>query len=256
MNCAALPATLIESELFGHEKGAFTGALERALGRFELAHRGTLFLDEIGELPLELQPKLLRVLQEGEFERVGGSETLRVDVRLLAATNRDLRREVAEGRFRSDLYYRLEVFPVLVPPLRERAEDIPLLAAHFLREVGTSLGRSFDGFTRGSMEAMLAYRWPGNVRELRNVVERAAIVSSGGSVDLTPYLDGPSAGQAAAGDLHSRRLEDVERDHIARVLDDVGWQVEGEGGAAEVLDLHPSTLRARLRKLGIRRPGG
>ncbi len=253
VNCAALPANLVESELFGHEKGAFTGALARKKGRFELADGGTLFLDEIGELPLELQPKLLRALQEGEFERVGGTETLRADLRLLAATNRDLKAEVDRGNFRADLYYRLNVFPIDVPPLRERSGDIPLLASHFLTNIAAALGRTYDGFTRGSVEAMLRYPWPGNVRELRNVVERAALMSGGGAVDLHRLLSGGATPEGRSVQ-EGRTLVDVERKHIEAVLSEVGWVIEGEQGAARILDMHPSTLRARMKKLGIRRP--
>lgn len=254
VNCAALPPNLVESELFGHERGAFTGAVGRKVGRFELANGGTLFLDEIGELPLDLQPKLLRVLQEGEFERVGGTQTLHVDVRLLAATNRDLQHEAAAGRFRSDLYYRLAVFPIEVPPLRERTEDLLMLASHFLAESATKLGREFTGFTGPSLAAMQAYSWPGNVREMRNVVERAAILSPGGSVDLVPMLR--EEHREEAGPLPPTtglRLADVERAHIVAVLDRTGWAIEGAGAAAELLDLRPSTLRSRMKKLGIRR---
>jgi transcriptional regulator with GAF, ATPase, and Fis domain len=251
VNCAALPADLVESELFGHEKGAFTGAVARKLGRFELADGGTLFLDEIGELPLALQPKLLRVLQEGEFERVGGTETIRVDVRLLAATNRNLKAEADAGRFRSDLYFRLEVFPIDVPPLRDRKEDLLLLASHFLADVSSSLGREFEGFTQSSLGAMERYAWPGNIRELRNVVERAAIVAPGDRVDLVPFLPGDDA--APPTDSPLQRLVDVEREHVLRVLDETDWTIEGPDGAAEILGLHPSTLRSRMKRLGIRR---
>lgn len=251
VNCAALPASLVESELFGHEKGAFTGAGERKPGRFELADLGTLFLDEVGELPLELQAKLLRVVQEGEFHRVGGTKTVRVDVRLLAATNRDLKAEVQAGRFRSDLFFRLEVFPIDVPALRERPEDLLLLASHFLEIVGATLGRPFDGFTHSSVRAMKAYSWPGNVRELRNIVERAAILSKRGKIDLVPFLQDPVA--PANTSVLSDRLADVERAHILRVLNDTAWGIEGRDGAAAVLDLRPSTLRSRMKKLGINR---
>jgi len=254
VNCAALPASLVEAELFGHEKGAFTGAAGRKIGRFELADGGTLFLDEVGEMPMELQPKLLRALQEGEFERVGGTETISVDVRLLAATNRDLKAEVEAGRFRSDLYFRLNVFPIVVPALRERREDLLLLASQFLQDIGVSLGRTYDGFTPASVEGMARYPWPGNVRELKNVVERAAIVAPGGSVNLVPYLG--EAGGAPNGPVRmaSRRLEDVEAAHIRDVLEQTGWTIEGDEGAAAVLDMQPSTLRSRMKKLGIRRP--
>jgi PAS domain S-box-containing protein len=253
VNCAALPASLVETELFGHEKGAFTGAAGRKIGRFELADGGTLFLDEVGEMPAELQPKLLRALQEGEFERVGGTETISVDVRLLAATNRDLKAEVEAGRFRSDLYFRLNVFPIVVPSLRERPEDLLLLASHFLQDIGVNLGRSYDGFTPASVEGMARYPWPGNVRELKNVVERAAIVAPGGRVNLVPYL-GEAEGSSVSAPHASRRLVDVESAHIRDVLDATDWTIEGDQGAAAVLDMQPSTLRSRMKKLGIRRP--
>ena len=258
VNCAAISAGLVESELFGHEKGAFTGALERREGRFELAEGGTIFLDEIGELPLETQSKLLRVLQEGEFERVGSSETLRVDVRVIAATNRDLREEVEAGRFRADLFYRLNVFPLEVPPLRDRREDIPLIARRFAEQVGARLGRSFDGIDRESLERLQRYSWPGNVRELQNVIERAAILSPGPLIRIGESFGVDDAGSPGGSEDPSggaRTLEEMERAHIRGVLESTGWKVEGDGGAARILDLNPSTLRSRMRKLGIVRPG-
>jgi len=248
VNCAGLAPGLIESELFGHEKGAFTGAVSRRLGRFELADKGTIFLDEIAELPLELQAKLLAVLQEGEFERVGGSRTVRVDVRVIAATNRDLNEAVRTGKFRQDLYYRLNVFPIVAPPLRDRRRDIPLLVQHILKRASEKLGRHFAGVSEQSMERLMNYEWPGNVRELEHVIERAAILSKG------PYLEiGETLTRDAAREEMSGRLVDVERVHILRVLRRTGWVIEGRNGAAKVLGLHPNTLRYRMRKLGIRR---
>jgi transcriptional regulator with GAF, ATPase, and Fis domain len=251
LNCAALPRELVESELFGHEKGAFTGALAQRRGRFELADGGTLLLDEVGELPLEAQAKLLRVLQEREFERVGGTRPLRVDVRLIAATNRDLQAEVAAGRFRADLYYRLNVFPIALPPLRERREDIGPLLEHAARRLARRLGREAGGIAPSFAAAAQAYDWPGNVRELENVVERALIVSRGGLLDAAlPVSATPQVAAAADGEA----LEDVERAHLLRVLEGRHWVIEGEAGAAQALGLNPSTLRGRLRKLGIRKP--
>jgi transcriptional regulator with GAF, ATPase, and Fis domain len=253
LNCAALPRELVESELFGHEKGAFTGALQQRRGRFEAADGGTLFLDEVGELPLEAQAKLLRVLQEREFERVGGNRTMRVDVRVIAATNRDLRSQVAAGRFRDDLFYRLNVFPIALPALRERREDIARLVEHFAAKTARKLGRELRGIAPVFMECATAYDWPGNIRELENLVERAMIMSRGslldGSALFTPAT-GPSKPIAVAG---NGTLEEIERAHIRRVLEDTRWQIEGEHGAARVLGLNPSTLRGRLRKLGIRK---
>ena len=251
VNCAALPSELIESELFGHEKGAFTGALSRKIGRFELANGGTIFLDEIGDLPLPLQAKLLRVLQEGEFERVGGTNTIKVDVRVIAATNRDLADEVREGNFRSDLYYRLNVFPIEVPPLRKRESDIPLLVDFFLAKYAKKLGKHFEGVSQETMQRLKKYPWPGNVRELQNVVERATIVATGPKVNIETSLDLAPNIRAQASTPST--LEEVERAHILRVLEDTGWVISGEKGAATVLALHPSTLQSRMQKLGIKR---
>jgi PAS domain S-box-containing protein len=262
VNCAALPASLIESELFGHEKGAFTGAAMRRAGRFEVADRGTLFLDEIGELPLELQAKLLRVVQEGEFERLGSSKTVAADVRLIAATNRDLARAVQEGRFRSDLFYRLNVFPIHMPPLRDRPEDVPSLSAHFLDDVSRRLGRSFQAIGSTTLAALQRYPWPGNVRELQNILERAALLSAGPVLTLPDGWDasGPGHGAVAdadaaigtlAGEGASPTLEALERAYILQVLERTRWRIEGPRGAAVILGLHPSTLRSRLAKLGI-----
>jgi DNA-binding NtrC family response regulator len=251
LNCAALPRELVESELFGHEKGAFTGALAQRRGRFELADGGTLLLDEVGELPMEAQAKLLRVLQEREFERVGGTRSVRVDVRLVAATNRDLQAEVAAGRFRADLYYRLNVFPIALPPLRERREDIAPLLDHAARRLARRLGREVSGIAPSFLAAAAAYDWPGNVRELENVVERALIVSRGGWLDAALPITAKSPDPAAAaGDA----LEAVERAHLQRVLEGKRWVIEGEAGAAHALGLNPSTLRHRLRKLGLAKP--
>jgi len=258
VNCAALPAQLIESEFFGHEKGAFTGAITRKIGRFELADGATLFLDEIGELPLELQAKLLRVLQSGEFERVGSSETRRVDVRIVAATNCDLKKAVEDGRFRDDLFYRLGVFPIVMPPLRERKEDIPLLIAFFVEQFRGRLGKRIDHIQTETFERLKAYAWPGNVRELANVVERAMILTEGRTLMVEALIEHPRDVASAAQDNPSlvalRPLEDVERDHIRTVCESCGWRIRGAGGAAEILGLNASTLRSRMKKLGIVRP--
>jgi chemotaxis protein methyltransferase CheR len=250
MNCAALPSNLIESELFGHEKGAFTGAHSRRAGRFEIANGGTLFLDEIGELPLELQSKLLQVIQSGEFERVGSSKTIKVDVRIVAATNRNLEEEVRKGRFRDDLWYRLNIFPITIPPLRDRADDIPLLAAFYVNKIAKRLGKSIDHIPSSVMNALQDYQWPGNVRELENVLERGVIVSSGPKLRLADELKKPFT------ELGARRktLDAVERAHIVSVLEQTHWKVGGKGSAAEVLGMDRSTLRARMRKLDIRKP--
>jgi transcriptional regulator with GAF, ATPase, and Fis domain len=257
VNCAALPATLIESELFGHEKGAFTGATHAKPGRFELADRGTLLLDEIGDLEPALQTKLLRVLEDGEIQHLGGTATRKVDVRIIAATNRDLRRDMREGRFRSDLYYRLGVFPIQVPPLRDRREDIPLLVWHVIQSRQRALNRTITKIPKPVMAALQAYDWPGNVRELQNVIERALILSPGTVLRVDEAL-GPAA---STPDDAGRRpaaesLQDVERAHILQVLEHCRWTIEGPGQAAARLGLNPSTLRNRMRKLGIRRPVG
>lgn len=250
MNCAALPSNLIESELFGHEKGAFTGAQSRRLGRFEVADGATLFLDEIGELPLELQPKLLRVIEDGEFERLGSSETRTVDVRIIAATNRDLHAEVQKGAFREDLWYRLNIFPITMPPLRDRLDDIPLLANFYIDRISRRLGKVIKVVPAGVMDALRHYHWPGNVRELENVLERAVINSSGPKLRLVDDLKGPPR-DAFRPD---QTLEYVERNYIKRVLEHTGWKVSGKNSAAEILGLDRSTLRARMRKLNIRKP--
>ena len=255
VNCGAISAGLTESELFGHEKGAFTGALERRIGRFELADGGTLFLDEIGELPMETQVRLLRVLQEQEFERVGNSQPIRVNVRVIAAGNRDLEAEVAAGRFRADLFYRLNVFPIQVPPLRQRKDDIPLIAYCVLGRIAERLGKPLTGLSPRALQHLEAYGWPGNVRELLNVLERAAILSTGQEVDLPdPLGRGPSAPLAESADGELLPLAELERRHIQRVLEHTDWVIEGPRGAAGILELHPNTLRSRLSKLGLKRP--
>jgi formate hydrogenlyase transcriptional activator len=249
VNCAALSPNLIESELFGHEKGAFTGALSRRIGRFESARGTTLFLDEVGELPQELQAKLLRVLQDGEFERVGGSTTLRTDARIVAATNRNLEEEVKAGRFRSDLWYRLSIFPIHVPPLRERLEDIPLFLRFFVDKYGKWIGKTFDVIPQKTVEALKCYHWPGNIRELENLIERAVITSPGGHLQI----DLPS-GENTFASIRDETLEAFEREYITGVLVRKGWKIKGETGAANALGLKPSTLRKRMEKLGITRP--
>jgi PAS domain S-box-containing protein len=249
VNCAALPATLIESELFGREKGAFTGALTREMGRFELANGSTLFLDEIGELPLELQAKLLRVLQEGEFERLGSSKTIHVDVRIVAATARDLQAATKEGKFREDLYYRLNVFPIKIPPLRERREDIPALVWHFVNQLGSRMGRSIESIHGPTMEAFKNYDWPGNVRELRNAIERLLITTT----DTVLRADWQPIETVTVAAASSGTLEEVERTHILHTLESTGWQIRGGPGAAAKLGLKPTTLESRMQKLGITR---
>jgi formate hydrogenlyase transcriptional activator len=252
VNCAAIPSGLLESELFGHERGAFTGALAQKLGRFELAHQGTLFLDEIGDLPLELQPKLLRVLQEQEFERLGSARTRRVDVRLVAATNRALAQLVDARHFRADLYYRLQVFPITVPPLRQRPEDIPLLVRHFVRHYARHLHKCIDTIPAAVMQALTHHPWPGNVRELQNVIERAVILSPGPTLRLA--LDGlPQSRTTTESPALVRTLEEVEREHIVRVLREADWVVGGPHGAAARLGLRRTTLLYRMEKLGISR---
>ena len=252
VNCAAIPTGLLESELFGHERGAFTGALAQKLGRFELAHQGTLFLDEIGDLPLELQPKLLRVLQEQAFEPVGSARSRQVDVRLVAATNRDLAQLMAAGQFRADLYYRLHVFPITVPPLRQRSEDIPLLVHHFVRHYARQLRKRLDTIPAEAMEALVRYQWPGNVRELQNVIERAVILSPGPTLRLAPDQL-PQWRPATGSPVRVRTLEEVEREHILSVLQDTRWVVGGLHGAAARLGLRRTTLLYRMEKLGVAR---
>ena len=250
MNCAALPSNLIESELFGHEKGAFTNAHSRRLGRFEVANGTSLFLDEIGELPLDLQPKLLQVIETGEFERLGSSETRKVDVRIIAATNRNLEAEVRRGTFREDLWYRLNIFPITMPPLRARREDIPLLVHFFVDKISKRLGKSIEMVPVSVMDALQNYHWPGNIRELENVLERAVINSSGPKLHLVDELKKPGKDSTEA----NRSLADFERAYIVRVLEQTHWKVSGKNSAAEILGLNRSTLRARMRKLAIRKP--
>ena len=259
VNCAVLPANLIESELFGHEKGAFTGAVAQKIGRFELANGGTLFLDEIGDLPLELQAKLLRALQEGEFERLGSTKTIKVDVRVIAATNRDLKVGVSEKEFRADLYYRLNVFPIQCPPLRERKEDIPFLVNHFCKKYGTKFSKKVKGVTKGALETLMAYDWPGNVRELENIIERGVIVSKGASLEPGEWLPSlnftaiPSNKKVDETSTRTNSMQEVERQHIETVLIKTNWKIRGENGAAKILNLNPTTLEARMKKLGIAR---
>jgi formate hydrogenlyase transcriptional activator len=255
LNCAAIPTGLLESELFGHEKGAFTGAIAQKIGRFELANQGTLFLDEVGDIPLELQPKLLRVLQEQEFERLGSTKTIRVNVRLVAATNRDLAQMANENRFRSDLYYRLNVFPVLLPALRDRAGDIPLLIRHFTQRFARRMGRRIESISTEVMDALVRYTWPGNVRELQNVIERAVILSNGPALQVPMSDLQVVPAQARAGAAASPvTLIDAERDHILSALNATGWVVGGPKGAAARLGMKRSTLQKKMQKLEISRP--
>jgi PAS domain S-box-containing protein len=252
VNCAALPHNLIESELFGREKGAFTGAHARQAGRFEVADGGTIFLDEIGEMPLELQSKLLRVLQEGEFERLGCAKTIKVNVRVIAATSRDLKKEVRKRRFREDLFYRLNVFPISIPPLRQRNEDIPLLAQYFTEKYAHKMDKQIVNIPKSTIKTFLEYDWPGNVRELEHVIERGVIMTSGHSFRLTSQLR--SSLSIDSKDEPLKDLAAIEGEHILRVLQETNWRIEGPSGAASILKLHPSTLRSRIKKLGIRRP--
>lgn len=250
VNCSAIPSALIESELFGREKGAYTGALSRQAGRFEVADKSTLFLDEIGDLPLDMQIKLLRVLQERRLERLGSTKPIPVDVRIIAATNRDLEKGIAQGRFREDLYYRLNVFPIRVPPLRERLDDIPMLVWNFVDEFSKAYGKRIESVSKDSVLALQRYPWPGNVRELRNIVERSVIVASGPHLSIDPPKSSAGVGSARS----SLALADIQRDHIVAVLERVKWRVRGAGGAAELLGLKPSTLESRMAKLKIQRP--
>jgi formate hydrogenlyase transcriptional activator len=262
INCAAIPSGLLESELFGHERGAFTGAISQKVGRFELADRGTIFLDEVGDIPLELQPKLLRVLQEQEFERLGATRTVRVDVRLVAATNADLSRLVAERKFRSDLFYRLNVFPISIPALRERREDISLLVRYFVQKFSRRLNKTVQYVPTEAMDALVSYSWPGNIRELENLLERAVILSPGKElrVPLSELRNGPAAATTeesqtvASPAAPVATLEEAERQHILRALRQTQWRVAGPRGAAHLLGMKRTTLQARIRKLGIRRP--
>jgi len=248
VNCAALPATLVESELFGREKGAYTGALSRQVGRFEIADGSTIFLDEIGELPMELQVKLLRVLQEGQFERLGSSKTISIDVRVITSTNRDLEKAIQEGKFREDLYYRLNVYPIRIPPLREHPEDVLPLTWAFVKKFGDTMGKRIDTISRNSLEAMQSYSWPGNIRELRNVIERAMITCKGRNLILeVPVI-------SKTGILSNLTLEESERRHILSVLKSTQWRIRGKNRAAEILGLKPTTLYSRMKKLGLQRP--
>jgi len=250
VNCTALPANLIESELFGREKGAFTGANARQMGRFELADKGTIFLDEIGEMPLELQCKLLRVIQDGEFERLGSPLTIKVDVRIIAASNRNLEEEVKKGTFREDLFYRLNVFPIFIPPLRQRKEDIPLLVHHFIAKFNKKIGNKIDTVANETMNYLQEYYWPGNVRELESIIERAIITSQGNVLQVLDRFETSRNPDDKAGQ-NVKALGDLEHDHILSVLQKTGWRIEGKNGAAKLLGLNASTLRARMRKFGI-----
>jgi two-component system, NtrC family, response regulator HydG len=254
INCAALPATLIESELFGHEKGAFTGAHERRIGKFEQAKGGSIFLDEIGEMPVELQSKLLRVLQEREIERIGGKDTIKIDARIIAATNKELEREVAEGRFRIDLYYRLNVFPITTPPLRERKEDIPLLAIHFIHHFNRLIGKRISGISETALQSLISYNWPGNIRELENIIERSVLMSTGAVIEEVLLPDAPVPDIVSINiitDKSIKSIEQNERDHIIAALNKTKGKISGEGGAAELLDINVSTLNSKIKKLGI-----
>jgi transcriptional regulator with GAF, ATPase, and Fis domain len=253
VNCATLPSSLIESELFGHEKGAFTGAHSRKIGRFELADKGTLFLDEIGELQMDQQVKLLRVLQEGEFERVGSTDTLKVDVRLIAATNRNLEALVAEGKFRSDLYYRLNVFPITCPPLRERPEDVPILVAHFVEKCSNRIGKKIDYIAAETVAALISYRWPGNIREVQNVVERSVLLARSNRLELAQLLLNPALTSPAAS-ISFGTLVEQERKIITSALQATNWRISGVKGAAKILGLNPKTLESKIKKLSIKRP--
>jgi formate hydrogenlyase transcriptional activator len=253
VNCGAIPTGLLESEMFGHEKGAFTGAIERRIGRFELAHQGTIFLDEVEDIPLEVQPKLLRVLQEQEFERLGSSRTIRVGVRVVAATNSDLAQMVAEKKFRSDLYYRLNVFPITLPPLRDRPEDIPLLVHFFAQKFAQQMKKPIERIPAETIATLTRYPWPGNIRELQNLIERAVILSRGRVLEI-PLAELKQAAEVITDQTKASSLEAVEREHILRVLRESNWVIAGPQGAAARLGLNRTTLNHRMRKLGIARP--
>jgi len=254
VNCATLPANLIESELFGHERGAFTGAMERKIGRFELADGGSIFLDEIGELPVDLQSKLLRVLQEGEFERLGNPRTMKVNVRVIAATNRNLEQAIEKKEFREDLFYRLNVFPIICPPLRERKEDIPLLVKHFCQKHEVKIGKKVSSISPKVIDALVAYDWPGNIRELENLIERALILTPGNILEYGDWIPLEKIQtKGNNGKPSAQKIQDVEKEHIIEVLKKVNWKVSGEKGAAKILGLNPTTLEARMKKLGIKR---
>jgi len=249
VNCASLPATLIESELFGHEKGAFTGAIHKQIGRFELADGGTIFLDEIAELPIELQSKLLRVIQEGEFERLGSSKTIKVNIRIIAATNQNLEEQISKNLFRKDLYYRLNVYPISISPLRDRIADIPLLAQHFVEIFNRTMGKGIKRISKKTVQQLQKYSWPGNIRELENIIERAVIISNGSSLSVEPILK-----PGFEDDEKLLPLAEYERKYIIKILEKTYWRVDGPEGAARILDMHPETLRSRMRKLEIKRP--
>ena len=252
VNCSALPTNLIESELFGREKGAFTGSHDRQMGRFELADNSTLFLDEIGEMPIDLQTKLLRVIQDGEFERLGGPKTIKVNVRIIASTNRTLEEEIRKGRFREDLFYRLNVFPITIPPLRQRKEDIPLLVDYFVAKFNKKTGKKIETMSKDTLNILQEYDWPGNVRELESIVERAVITSQGTGLQILDRFENSlQAREQEARD--GKSLATLERDHILQALEKTAWRIEGKKGAAAMLGLNPSTLRGRMRKDGIRR---
>jgi len=254
VNCASIPENLIESELFGHEKGSFTGATERRIGKFELAHNGTLFLDEIGEMPLDLQVKLLRALQEKEIERIGGKTVIKINVRVIAATNRDLLAEVKEGNFRNDLYYRLNVFPIIMPPLRNRKDDIPALTSHFIQRYSRSTGKKVGGISNNAMKDLMAYDWPGNVRELEHLLERSILMSKGNIIkEFHLPIAGKKESRTEPEDLYIKTIEENERDHILFVLKKCNGKIYGKGGAAQLLDMHVSTLNSRIKKLGLRK---
>lgn len=255
VNCAALPANLIESELFGHEKGAFTGAVERRIGKFELANKGTLFLDEIGEMPLDLQVKLLRALQEKEIERVGGKSSIKIDVRIIAATNRHLVKEIEAGHFRSDLYYRLNVFPITLPPLRDRTEDVPVLVSHFIKKHARNVGKKVNNVSGKVLAQINSYRWPGNVRELEHMIERSVLLAEGNTIDeiYLPVEEKVHSAESPAGTYYHRTIEENERDHIIATLNKCGGKVYGTSGAAALLGVPVSTLNSKMRKLGIKK---
>jgi transcriptional regulator with GAF, ATPase, and Fis domain len=264
VNCAAIPRTLIESEFFGHEKGSFTGATAKRRGRFALADRGTIFLDEIGELSIDMQSKLLRVLQEGDFEPLGSSSSVRVDVRVIAATNRKLEREIGRGNFREDLYYRLNVFPISIPPLRERGDDVVKLASYFTQKFCRRMGSSIKILNQRDIESLRAYHWPGNVRELQNVIERAVIISRGDQIDMkgvipVAFKKGPSDKVVRSDStlkriLSEEEIRQMEKDNLMFALETTGWRVSGEKGAARLLGMNPSTFASRMKKYGIKRP--
>jgi DNA-binding NtrC family response regulator len=252
INCAAIPETLIESELFGHEKGTFTGADKLKYGKFELAHNGSLFLDEIGELPFSMQPKLLRVLQENEFERLGGNNLIKTDFRLIAATNRDLETEVEKGTFRQDLFYRLNILPITIPPLRDHVDDIPLLVNHFVTNLNRKTGKTITSIPKKVLDRFMEYHWPGNIRELENIVERGHVLSSGSSLEVGDWLK--HGKNEKNGNTDILPLEDNEKHHILKALKQTRWRIRGKGGTAELLQINPTTLESRMKKLGIERP--